>query len=253
MRAAVAMAVAIAMIAGCGGNKRVKYLTKEEKRRAAIERETELIEDVQARGCACADAACREAIDDELAAYYKVATLNNPLEDVETWPPDLDARGSAALDRVYECLMSNDVVPYSLGVIVVRKIVMLREAACTCDGPTCAQHIRATTDEVTTADAHVPVDEAAQAAITDGLAEISTCLTAVYAKTNKEAVSKLEAIRDAACECHDGNCAADILERAQDWVRLNTNVKTTTEGLEQIANISHELNVCLANAREGAQ
>ncbi len=245
--------VAVALVAGCSsGPKRTKRQTPEEKKRAAIEQETELLEGLQARGCACADAACREAIDDELAAYYRVATLNNPLEEgVETWPSDLDARGSAALDRVYDCLMSNDVIPHSLGVIVVRKVEMLREAACTCDGPTCAEHIRTKTEEVTSGDAHVPVDEAAQAAIKKGLQELGACLTAVYARTNQEAAAKLEAVRKAACECKDAACAETVLGQAQDWVRLYANVKTTTEGLEKIAATSHEIQVCLANAREG--
>lgn len=251
MRAAILTAIALALVAGCGGPKRVKRQTAAEKQRAAIEKEAELIEDLETRGCACADAACREAIDDELAAYYRVATLNDPLDGVETWPPDLDARSSAALDRVYDCLMSNDVVPYSLGVIVVRKVERLRVAACTCAGPTCAQHIRDITSEVTTADANVPVDEAAQAAITGDLQTLGTCLTEVYARTNREAVAKLEAIRTAACGCSDAACAEKVLVQAQDWVRLNTNVKTTTEGLEQIAEISNQTQVCLANAREG--
>jgi len=127
--------------------------------RAAIERETVIVEQLWQRACECPDVACLAAVDRELSSYYReAATFNDPITDLETWPPDLDARARRALYHLHECMDARGAWESWRGAIVARRVSLLRDAACSCPDLACARRISEQLTEMLASDEDARID-----------------------------------------------------------------------------------------------
>jgi hypothetical protein len=214
--------------------------------REALKRETELVEDLSRRGCECQDQACLAKIDEELRTYYREkATINDPVEDVETWPADLDARARRS-DRALEaCMDSKGYISYARGVLFARRIALLRDAACSCKDGACVDKVRRRLDESVAAAADLLADQPTLQEISAASTEMRGCFAAGLGDVIQQALLDLKAMRRDACACSDADCTAAVSARFDGWLDDHKATPTTPEVKEQVTQVAAELGACL--------
>jgi hypothetical protein len=213
--------------------------------RAVFERELDVTIDLADRTCACTDTACFEQVDTDLAAYLRVATVNDPLTARETWPGDLAALGKAEFRRMYGCMRDHGYRARATGVVVLRKVDALREAACACSDAGCARRVsRVSARFATRLLDHVPraSPEVADAIVTSEHALIA-CLAAPI---REQEMLDLRAIRTDACACEDAACADEEAVALATVLRAGIPLDIPNEEIDEIVT---DVGACLGKLR----
>jgi len=227
--------------------------------RAIIEKETLFVEDLTKRSCACTTDDCRRAADDELGVYFRRrATFNDPIDDIETWPKDLDDRAHAAVTHHYTCVVAAGVTPYSAMEVVLRVFSDFRERACTCQDAACAQQVVLRFQEETKTMQDPPSREAQRDELMAIAREMGGCVEHAAATTIDQQILDLKALRKRACDCETTECGEAAKTEFYAWVDANQEGRTADQHrLEQFRDLGRELGECLAAlgvdpARDGA-
>jgi hypothetical protein len=218
--------------------------------REAMRRETEMLEELSRRGCACKDTACFESIDSELRAYFRdVATVNDVVADIETWPADLDARARRSSYALHDCMTEHGFLSFAYGVLFARRLGLLRDAACACTDKECARAVKEKFDEALLLASDLLADQSTLAEITAHSTELRRCLGAP-GETIQQALLDLRALRKDACACGDAECARVVRSGLDAWAVEHQDTYGSPEETAEMEEIAAELGVCLHRAEE---
>lgn len=219
--------------------------------RVQLERETALLEDLATRGCACADAICLEAIDDEVAAYLRVAVFGDVMTDVEIWPPDLDARGQAAVDELVSCMDVLQVEPLGFAIIPLRRYQGFRDAACACADALCIQRVVDKVDEDMREYEAYLFSESTEAELDAAVAELTGCVEALVTATHQQAVLELKELRAAACACADAECVDRAQAEYNAYLARYAEIRSDVATADKVGEVAGEILACLEAAIRG--
>lgn len=218
--------------------------------RAAMKRETALVEDVASRACACKDAACWDGIDKELSSYFRqTMTLNDPVTDLETWPADLDARARRAFIQIADCMTTQGHSTLVFGDVAVRLMTDFERAACACADADCARRVRESFEKTSAEIDDAPADEGAVSEIRAGYQSMVACLEKQLGSAGQQAILDLKALRRDACTCADVACADEVQARFDRFLVDHERSNGTPAEAEQIGAIASEMAACLRTAR----
>jgi hypothetical protein len=177
----------VALIAACGGRAATPAKPEELPEppipqapagtdRAVIEKETLVLEAIADKACACKDVPCFEAVDALRIEYLRTSTQNDVMTDLETWPPDLDARGRRAAFRSSMCASQLGYTMRHTGVVLLREITELRVRACACTDRPCAERVRARMVEILEENEKAELDEPTTQELDHLSSELRACL-----------------------------------------------------------------------------
>jgi len=213
--------------------------------RAVLQKEADHMEELARQTCACADAACMQAVDDEVGAYYAVATMNDPREAVSLWPADIRDRLLAAQGLHYGCMAPAKVLPYSFAHLEVRRYSLYRAAMCACTDSACAQTLFTNLQSYVW---HVPFAprDAELAALQRNAEELQSCAARATAGAWAGDLAGYRAIRTRACECVDKTCAEQVAIESSAWIEANWWMPMTDQQhLDELAQLTTEFTQCV--------
>lgn len=214
--------------------------------RATVAAEVVTLRALADRACACTEEACFRDVDVDLAAYMEVATMNDPVTELETWPTDLDAMAHAATRRLRVCMSEGDFESQARGIYDRRNLTRLRDAACACEDAPCAVRV---------ANLIAPLT---QKMVSNGLSDARMSEVATLAQTaracvqpllREQAILDLKAFRDAACDCTDAACAAEVGREMQLWVKQARVDASDQPTLDAMTELGAEIKACFEAAR----
>jgi hypothetical protein len=213
--------------------------------RATIAHEVDTLLALSDRACECKDRDCLTALDRDLRAYAAVATINDPVTGLETWPSDLDALGRAANDRINACFAEHDMQSTRDAVFRIRRFEGLRDAGCSCTDADCAGRVKVAYDryleKVHGSNIVLTPDELDRISATAREAQvcIATPMTA-------QAIRELTEIRDAACECEDVACADEQRAAVEAWSKRHEHTRTDRqESYDKLVALGQEVWQCI--------
>jgi hypothetical protein len=194
------------------------------------------------RACACADRACAEALDDEIAADLPATSTPRLFESA-----DATIRADAAMQRSIACMWQRGVVAFSFEVVPREVTDGLRDRACGCAAPPCVDSVL---PEESLRWLHlnaVPVHEA----VREAMSKVHDAAEACRAPRDEPivaAVRDLEAIRERGCACADAACATGVRGDLDAWMERYKDVRSSQQQVDQGAAIARELKACLERA-----
>ena len=221
--------------------------------REAMKRETALVEDMTARACACKDAACWAGIDQELRTYFReTATFNDPVEDLETWPADLDARARRAFNALAECMIEQGQDALAFGVIAARMTADFRDAACACGNADCARRVQDKREDMIAEMGGLRADEETLTEIRTASQETAACLEKHLGSPAQQAILDLKVLRRDACDCADAACAEDVQARFDAFLVDHERTQGNPAEAEEIGELAGQMSECLRAVFEAA-
>ena len=216
--------------------------------RAIIERELATVEALSQRACACADEACLVTVDAEVSAYVRVATMNDPMTDVETWPSDLDDRLQGAQRAMLACFRDKQVVPKFLGTTFLRVVRDTRDAMCACTDFACVEHLSLRLRKEANDWSALPesaFDAATSAEIERLVAEMMACGTPFENDRAQQALLDIRKIRAEACACEDDACVDRVREALDELFETYKDTKGSQAQVDEMTEIATEVRACM--------
>lgn len=239
--------VVVVFLAACGG--KASPAPAKDPEEAEFERDLAEAKAFADRTCACADRACTDAIDKEMAEEFRTTDLDTS----SSMSPEQEQQVENEVVRILECLTAKGTVPYSLGVLSVRVFDSIRADICACQDTNCARSAIAAWDEAYQGVGKYPADDATKKDFEQRIVpEATACFQKGHALITEEAVIELKAIRKGACACVDADCATANRAEFDAWLVTHEKTGADQTTQEEIAEVAREMALCQAAASQEA-
>lgn len=215
--------------------------------RAVVEKEADQMIAIVDELCRCTDGACLDAANADLSEFAEHASMNDPVTDIETNPPDVHALSYAMMLRLVACLLDHHYKPTAFGVMIAREVEQFRDAACGCSDASCAHRVSDAFEKYTAGlkDDNSAATPETLKRISKAADETRVCLAQTL---GQEALFELEDIRDGACECDDQACVDGIQAQFEAWAAQYKDLKGTQTATDRAGEIAEEISRCMVEA-----
>lgn len=233
------------LVAACSGASRTP-----ERSSDPDARRLQVIEDVGARACACADRACAEALDEELAKTVAATPAPRLFENEEIAP-----RVEKASHELMRCMWSRGHVAFGLAPMVVEGATAMKAKACSCEASGCQVEI---SREEYSRWLHLrafPVAEANKEEVYELRKAADKCLARDRAPLPDSPIAELgvaamEELREHVCACKDTTCIDALLPEYVVWIRHHGLIVPSPTQTERIKTATSDLSACIEAVEE---
>jgi hypothetical protein len=236
--------LALALVAACGGAP-TKLTPAIDPEQAKIEKDLAELTGLADRACACADATCAAAVDDEMAkAFREVSDEAFSDDSSAVLSGEQKHRVQTDFLRIIQCIVRHRDVPVSLGVVAIRSYDLLKRQACACQEPDCVRRSIDAWLKAGDGVGKLPVADELQPELKAIVAEATGCFTTGRALLMEEALIEARALRKTACECTTAECAEASRRESSAWAKRHARTPADARTMEQLEEIGSEIAAC---------
>ena len=239
-------ALVLAALAACGGGQREPTRPPPRERGSL-----DMIRAHADEACACQDAACAQAIDDEVKAGMRdLPELAHGEEHATSSTPEQREQIAQEVVRMYRCIGEKGGIAYSAGVVAKNKFRAAKDLVCSCQDAPCALRADAEYRRAIETHGHLPADPETLAEIEVIAQEWLACHTANLEVVSQQVLLDMKQLRDRGCACTDDECVAAIQADVGAFFEEHRDTKGTAEATAKMTDLAEELKACLEAATE---
>jgi hypothetical protein len=238
----------LSLVVACGGKTATSPKTEDQREKDLAEAKA-----FADRACACADAKCAEALDTELKVeFQKMSVWKLGEMESSDLSEEQQARLTADLVRLFQCIHKTGTPVYSLGVVAKLQYESIKVAACECTDTACVRKTVAAWEEANGTVGKFPIDDETERELSKIAAEATACFKTGGEMLLEEAVLELKAIRKASCACVDPECAEAARAELDAWGVRHERTPADETTQEQLVEIVSEAATCQVRASSEA-